>query len=207
MADGDNALSSLWGRGAADAVRTRECVAMPGKREQDILSPPEILDPLAKLWGAPYPTFDPFGSYQHTIAYHTARLPDDGQRYVWPDLTYGNPPYAMLARALVGSAASYPDAWDEGGKVTHRTKLGAAPYYFGHEDGRTKRWCFLIPVRSHRKWWRAITNRDYVEVFELDPLTFVGYPQSFPAPLCLLFTCVERGAIAAAFKGLGDLRV
>jgi hypothetical protein len=53
----------------------------------------------------------------------------------------------------------------------------------------------LAPVRPHRKWWR-----EYAEgcnrVCFLDPVTFVGYNQPFPAPLALFY----RGPKWAAFE-------
>lgn len=189
MTDTPNALRSLWGY---------------GDRPQEVLTPLDILTPLRELWGDI--AFDPFGSRQHLFAQHTALLPDDGQRYVWPDRTFGNPAYAMLDRALNGSATSYPDAWDEEGKVTHRTKLGPASYYLMHPDGLEKRWCFLIPVRPHRRWWRSAANAPHILTLELDPITFVGFSQSFPAPLCLMFTNERRSAVESVFGHLGDVR-
>ena len=188
-----NALSSLYGEGNAAAIRTRECVAFPGKREQEILTPPEILDPLRELWGG-RPVFDPFGSERHAIADHTALLEDgtDGQQWTWPDRTFGNPPYGELERAMVGTKRGKPDG---------------ATYYLDHVDGEISRWCFLIPVRSHRKWWRRVANRDHVTVLELDPVKFVGFDQAFPAPLCLMFTRAGRKSdIEDLFSHLGEIR-
>ena len=91
---GRDGLASLWGEGAADAIRARECVAMPGNRKQEILTPPDILDPLRALWGLI--AFDPCGTPLHTIAERTAYLEDDGLSFKWPDRTFVNPPYKFL---------------------------------------------------------------------------------------------------------------
>lgn len=53
----------------------------------------------------------------------------------------------------------------------------------------------LAPVRSHRGWWRDW--RDAQEAYcEMDPLKFLGYASSFPAPLILGY----RGERVAQFK-------
>lgn len=87
-------LSTLWGKGAANATRVRECLAMPGKRKQEILTPDEILSPLLELWGSI--ACDPCGSPLHEIADLTIYQHEDGLRYAWPDRTFVNPPYANL---------------------------------------------------------------------------------------------------------------
>lgn len=51
-----DALASLYGKGAVDAVRTRECVAMPGLRKQEIYTPEIIVALLHALW--PRVTYD-----------------------------------------------------------------------------------------------------------------------------------------------------
>lgn len=88
-------LSSLWGRDAVNAKRTRECVAMPGLRKQEILTPADILDPVRAFFGGVI-RFDPCGSRQQTIAEQTYYIEDDGLSVTWPDDTFANPPYAKL---------------------------------------------------------------------------------------------------------------
>jgi hypothetical protein len=53
----------------------------------------------------------------------------------------------------------------------------------------------LGPVRPHRKWWRKSWNKANARMW-LDPLRFVGFTQTFPAPLCLWYF----GPRAAWFK-------
>lgn len=43
----------------------------------------------------------------------------------------------------------------------------------------------LGPVRTHRKWYRAAAQLSAASVF-LDPLTFLGFDATFPAPLSLI---------------------
>lgn len=63
-----------------------------GERPQEILTPPEILEPLRLLWGTI--VCDPAGSQQHTIAEHTAY--EHGTELAWPDRAYCNPPFKYL---------------------------------------------------------------------------------------------------------------
>ena len=166
-------IASLWGKAAVDAIRTRECVAMPGKRKQEILTPPDILDPLRAFWGRI--AFDPCGSRQQSIADLTAFIEDDGLSVRWPDFTFVNPPYCDL-------------------------KLWLA--HFREHAGRT---CFLGPVRSNRPWWREAA-REASAVLFLRPIKFIGYPQAFPGPLCLMFNRDTREDVRAAFpEKLGGL--
>lgn len=179
MAEKPNALTSMWGEDNANAIakkrelvrtiRARECVAMPGIREQTICTPDEILDPLRAIWRGI--DMDPCAAPGRSIgAAQEIRLPQDGLRVRWPDRTFVNPPYGELSRWLEPRAD-----WQD-------------------------RWCWLVPVRSQRKWWREWA-RSLGTLIYLNPVKFVGYKQAFPAPLCLGFT--ETNA-AWAFGHLGE---
>lgn len=63
----------------------------------------------------------------------------------------------------------------------------------------------LIPVRPHRKWWRACVF-EAEEICWLDPLKFVGYSSSFPAPLCVVYWGEARDVFREAFAGLGGFQ-
>lgn len=52
----------------------------------------------------------------------------------------------------------------------------------------------LTPVRPHRKWWRPLLRASYV--CYLDPLSFAGFTNTFPAPLALCY----RGARLAQWR-------
>lgn len=56
-----------------------------------------------------------------------------------------------------------------------------------HADEQPEHMMFC-PVRPNRKYWR-----DYAcgkVVFYLNPVTFVGYDQSYPGPTCLIYSGV-----------------
>lgn len=57
-------------------------------------------------------------------------------------------------------------------------------------------------VRTHRKWFRRAMARPNDVIWLDASFKFVGYDQSSPAPLCILY----RGDrdVAAAFKNLGE---
>lgn len=60
----------------------------------------------------------------------------------------------------------------------------------------------LTPVRTHRRWWRTLLLPSS-RVCWLNPVKFIGYKQTFPAPLALIY----RGDrdFARATEGLGDV--
>lgn len=104
-----------------------------------------------------------------------ARLqPLDGLAADWPDRTFVNPPYAELKR------------------------------WFAHESGRVRETVWLVPVRPHRKWFRAWARTLHVIVW-LDPLKFVGHKCAFPAPLMLGYTGRRQDHFTCAAKPLGGL--
>lgn len=189
-----NALTSLWGE------RT-------SAREQVTLTPPLIMDRVRVPWqrvgldpsGAPegwiwVPCGRCKGTMVHTVkgvskpckhceaggswhvdyvqAEHTIRLPDDGLRYVWIDRTFVNPQYDALK------------SW-----LSHE----------GTGDGRL---AWLIPVRTHRKWWRAWARTMDVVIY-LDPFAFAGHCDKFMAPICLGYRGFDADVMVAAFADLG----
>ncbi len=64
----------------------------------------------------------------------------------------------------------------------------------------------LGPVRPHRKWWRTAWNDADARAW-LDPLTFGGWDQSFPAPLCLWYWGARPQWFAEVFEAseLGEM--
>ena len=62
----------------------------------------------------------------------------------------------------------------------------------------------LTPVRTHRKWWRPLLADHYLRCW-LNPVKFIGYAQTFPAPLVLVYNGNRGGAFDKAFKELGDV--
>jgi hypothetical protein len=96
----------------------------------------------------------------------------------WRDRTYVNPPFKYLKEWL--------------GLALVEGTLGS-------------RVALLAPARGHRKWFRAAAHVAST-VVDLDPVKFVGYPSTFPAPLCLLYWGKDWEALERAYEDLGDPR-
>lgn len=77
-----------------------------GERPQEILTPPEILEPLRTLWGTI--VCDPAGSRRHTIAEHTWYALGDVMP--WPDRSYCNPEFKHLKKWMAHMAEG-ADNW------------------------------------------------------------------------------------------------
>lgn len=120
-----NALSSLYGQGHVDATRTRECVAMPGKREQEVLTPPSVIEAVQSLWPGTGIELDPCSNAGRHVpaAEHYVWPEQDGLTLPWRDCTYVNPPYGDLKKWMAKSASE---------RVEH---------------------VMLVPVRTHRVWF------------------------------------------------------
>lgn len=97
----DDALKSLYGKGHVNATRTRECVTMPGKREQTIFTPQCIIDVVLELYGTI--AFDPAYGGPEGIVPAEAYTDTMGLVIQWPDRTYCNPPYGELKLWLAHS--------------------------------------------------------------------------------------------------------
>lgn len=117
MSKKPDALKSLYGKGHVDATRTRECVAMPGKREQTILTPQCIVDGLQKFWILDV-EMDPCSAPGQLV--QARQKPKDGLSVDWPKGTYCNPPYGSLARWLKHGIAFWEVVWLVPNR-THRT--------------------------------------------------------------------------------------
>lgn len=61
----------------------------------------------------------------------------------------------------------------------------------------------LVPVRTHRTWWRDAVLQAPV-VCLLNPLKFVGYPSTFPQPLAAMYFGHRTTTFRRAFAPLGD---
>lgn len=205
-----NALNSLYGDGHANATRTRECVAMPGVREQVVLTPRPIVIGLESFWngGVEYDPCHAPGSLICARRYTRTR----GLIDPWPDKTYGNPPYGKslpdpkkqawpwIAEQVVrerqkqakernklrksgdlpGKAERIPRFPD--GLPTKTVLLDAwMNHQLEYSEGES---LLLVPVRTHRKWMRSWLHRVDDALF-LDPLAFHGEKQSAPFPLVL----------------------
>lgn len=126
----------------------------PAQREQEILTPQSIIDICNTLWGRI--VLDPcWCENALTDPIHKFQLPaQDGLLNSWLRYTFINPPYKDL------------QAWLAHGLLQPLEQI------------------WLVPVRTHRTWWRQW--RDRLDAYcELNPIKFVGYEQMFPAPLLL----------------------
>lgn len=227
-----NALNSLYGEGHAQAIlnktRARECVAMPGVRNQVILTPQCIVDGLLKFW--------PEGILYDASSDADANVPcEDGTSTrglidPWPHRTYDNPPYGTSLFDPETQMESYleecrirdeyrdinkerkekkmkplPIPWPEGLPI--KPKAGLKDWLKMQLTKSEGESIMLVPNRTHRKWLRD-WRRQVTALVELDPLIFYGFPQSFPAPLVL--GLVTQGTVKRtldfhkAFAHLGD---
>jgi len=194
-----NAIKSMYGRGHADATRTRECVAMPGVREQSIYTPQCIIDVVLALWPG-QPIFDP--------CWHPDSIVPAPHGYV----AVGPGQFAVFTTNTAGERVHGP-AGDIGGL---RPGAGWVPFtYCNPPYGRLRDWLecegqrecnelvMLVPHRTHRKWYRH-WKRTMDVIVELDPVKFHGYAQAFPAPLALGYRGVSAVRFATLASHLGD---
>lgn len=156
----------------------------PEEREQEILTPPRIIDFVRDVFGGrialdPCAAVDDFGDpigtvdaarwYDGTLA---AALPQcqNGLTQQWVDRTFVNPPYADL------------HAW-----------LDKAVAESDFAPGADFRISVLCQVRSNRWWWRSARNlaKQTGAVVELNPFPFVEF---------------EKGTIRQSGKKKGQVR-
>ncbi len=212
-----NALNSLYGEGHAQATDEGK-----GIRNQEILTPQCIVDGLLKFWpeGIEYEAAETVPSivpYRDGTSTHGLIDP-------WPHGTYCNPPYGTslfdpLTEALLWAKEKL--IRDEAKKyhVTPKFPSGLPLKKAGLKDWLKMQLTksegesiMLVPNRTHRKWLRD-WRRQVTALVELDPLTFHGFPQSFPAPLVLGLRVIGRdtyktaariGKFHEAFAHVGD---
>lgn len=193
-----NALASLYGAGEAKRRATASAHIGPGRRSQEIYTPPCVIEAVLKVW--PYIQLDPCtgpGSIvpaRHTcyvspkavvneatgrvkVHYEADVSEIDGKLVPWPDYTYVNPPFALLQQWLRKA----------------------------QNEGETSEVMLLCPNRTSRKWFRAAA-KSASAVAELNPLKFLHYKQAFPAPLCVMYWGQNPNLFAHAFESLGEVR-
>ncbi len=143
---------------------------------QTVITPPYLMNRLRSVWETI--TLDPCAAPKDLPTFVNAkyaiRLPDDGLKYKWPDRTFVNPPYKFL-------------------------KDWTATYQLTDPDARV---AWLVPLRSHRKWWlRWAVTSDVI--IALAGVKFHGYSAKFPAPVGLVYFGYDHGEIVDAFSGVG----
>jgi hypothetical protein len=144
-----------------------------GKRNQTILTPTWLTGKLIQEWGRI--ALDPCAEATDGGVPAETRwtIDDNGLSRPWVPFTYANVPF------------------------------GAYKVWLEHAGKQAGPLAVLGPVRSHRRWYRAMV-RLCDAVIELDPMAFVGFKATFPAPLVLL--C--RGWIPepAIWADVGEVR-
>lgn len=184
------ALSSLYGQGHVDATRTRECVAMPGLREQTVFTPIEIVTVLLALWGRV--AYDPCHGHPGVVLTKSGRklgklaaLMEKGWTHEkLVAAGHANPTASVIPAERKTDCRGLCDVWVDA--TFCNPPYGNLREWLEYATGQPADHVLLVPVRPHRKWWRkwaaTIPPEDLVY---LNPVKFVGYDQAFPAPLCL----------------------
>lgn len=224
-----NAIHSLYGEGHVNATRTRECVAMPGVRNQVVLTGEPIVRGLHRLWDGEIAydaahakggwvetdkrkkKFEWFDSIVNAMVSTSTR----GLLDPWPHKTYCNPPYGASLFDPENEMEAYEleleirDAakkngtkavFPEGLPIKKASLCHWLMHQLEHSEGES---VMLVPNRTQRDWFR--TWRDEVDgLFELNPQKFLGYKQAFPAPLVLGYVGDRIDRFWWAFEGLGD---
>lgn len=189
-----DALISLYGDGHANATRTRECVAMPGVRNQVVLTPACAVDGLNVFWpqGVGYdPCHAPESLIKAEKWTRTRGLLDP-----FLPRTFCNPPYGtslldpenelwpwlieLHIREMAKQAktkAKFPP-----GLPLKKCNLS---HWFERQllnpQGES---IMLVPNRTHRKWFRSWKKQMH-GLMELDPLKFHDQKQAAPFPMVL----------------------
>lgn len=142
-------------------ARTRECVAMPGKRKQDIHTPDVIVDKVHQFYGGILPLDPATVESNPTRASRFYTPIDDGLAKPWDAPTFCNPPYNKLKDWLA-------KARSEEGPII-----------------------FLCPVRTNRAWFYLTTRESGKGAWDvihfLRPVKFNGYDQAFPVSCMLAY--------------------
>lgn len=131
----------------------------PAARNQSVLTPLLVVDLCKALWGQI--ALDPCwegGAITDPEYKFDIVNGQDGTKLGWVPKTFINPPYDSL------------QPWLEHGRKQPLEQV------------------WLIPVRSHRRWWRKFRDEHLDVYVELNPIKFLGYQQFFPAPLLLGYT-------------------
>ncbi len=210
---GDNALVSLYGDGHIRAKQVRECVAMPGVRNQVIRTPAHAVACLHRFWPGG-PAYDPCHA-EGSLVGAAESTSTRGLLDVWPEKTYCNPPFGTSLRDPANELEAYleelrireehkasgskaPIKWPAGLPVP---KAGLKDWLEMHLDSWES--ILLCPNRSHRKWLRKWL-RSCSCVIGLDPLAFEGEKSAAPFPLVLGYMGDRVVDFVACFAPLGD---
>ena len=195
-----DALSSLYGQGHVDATRTRECVAMPGLREQTVFTPMEIVTALIALWGRV--AYDPCHGHPGAVLTRSGRklgklaklMADGWTREKLVAEGHANATASVVPAERKTDSRGLIDPWVDA--TFCNPPYGELRAWLEWAMAQLVDHIMLVPVRPHRTWWRkwaaTIPPEDLVY---LNPVKFVGYDQAFPAPLCLARANAPAGEV------------
>lgn len=178
-------------------LATVKALISPGERPQEIYTPACVIEALLRVW--PHIALDPCSGPRSIVgALDTFYVPgrvdgngklqfqaagdeQDGLSEPWVDYTYVNPPYSILK------------VWMDKAR------------FEGTRTGRNVEVAMLAPTRGHRTWFRDACA-SATSVIDLDPVKFVGFKSTFPAPLCMIYWGSTKSLFELAFEALGDAR-
>jgi hypothetical protein len=174
-------LRSFYGASDRLKNRTRTLIGSPDtERPQEIFTPEILLDAIDLVWPegialdpCPHPDSPVFNRAK---SFYCEGV-ECGLSHPWEPFTYANPPFKYLKDWLAKALDEYVSG--------------------------TREMMLLVPVRTHRKWFRAACLLAD-DTCWLDPVTFEGYPTSFPAPLCMLYYGERKDRFREVFNALGD---
>lgn len=178
----------------------------PGEREQTVLTPSKILQPLRNVWGGPI-NLDPCAAPEGPVWVACDGCKGTGKRKDGKPCKC-KPPHgawwqhtvnALVEVRLPDDGLAFP--WIDCTFCNPQydtLEPWLAPQI---EEGARVAW--LVPVRPHRRWWRRWA-RDCDAVIYLDPFAFVGHVQTIPIPICLGYVGHDVAAIVGAFADLGE---
>lgn len=200
-----DAAKSLYGDGHLKATRTRECVAMPGKREQVVYTPLSILDPVREMWPEGI-KLDPCSSMLPAVGGYREPNGKDKKgkpKFKWiPEVPEPN----SLVRAekvyalelgLDGLALPWEDFtfWNP--------PYGTLKAWIQKNTREEKETVGLFPSRTHRDW---IDLSDFDAVNFLKPLKFHDWKSAAPFPMLLTYNGPLRYEFKEATGHLGKVQ-
>ena len=146
-----------------------------GKRPQEILTPPDIIERIVQAFGGPI-GLDPCSPSKTEPSFYAALRyteAENGLASQWLDRTFFNPPFDDLAPWLEKAATEAAD----GKKIVG-----------------------LVPWRSRRRWFQRWVATSTAVTFE-GPVKFVGHKAAIPVDIVLVaWNCIVPGSMIGAFQ-------
>jgi len=145
-----------------------------GKREQEVLTPPEIIVRVERAFGGLI-GLDPCSPSKNAPSFHALRRyheHENGLDLPWFDRTFFNPPWDVLRPWLEKAEAEAKDG---------------------------KRIVGLVPWRSRRLWFQRALASSTAATLE-GPVKFVGHKAAIPVDVTLIaWNCVVPGHVFGSF--------